>query len=140
MIRRRGEKDYRYSVVFKKDGEGFPTFVRFDTKKEAEKFISQEEIQRAKIVKFAAGSDDTTTVILPPEVEDPDAQHRMTEYIGGDKQTIMRARAWAERWMDYDPDAYKRYELSVVTPEGVTIYKENKIRDVSRTYHLQYDF
>ena len=140
MIRRRGEKDYRYSVVFKKDSEGFPTFVRFDTKKEAEKFISQEEIQRAKIVKFAAGSDDTTVVILPSEVEDPDAKGRMAEYIGGDKQTILRARSWAEHWMDYDPDAYKRYELSVITPEGVTIYKENKIRDVSRTYHLQYDF
>lgn len=139
MIRRRGEKDYRYSVVFK-DSKGCQTFVRFDTKKEAEKFINDEEIQNAKIVKFAAGSDDTTTVILRPDVEDLDAQHRMTEYIGGDKSTIVRARAWAERWMDYDPDAYKRYELSVITPEGVTIYKENKIRDVSRTYHLQYDF
>lgn len=139
MISRRREKDYRYSVVFK-DSAGCQTFARFDTEKEAEKFIIEEEIENAKIVKFAAGSDDTTTVILPPEVEDPDAQHRIAEYIGGDKATVVRARAWAERWMDYDPDAYKRYKLSVVTPEGVTIYKENKIRDVSRTYHLQYDF
>lgn len=140
MIRRRGEKDYRYSVVFKDNSAGCQTFVRFDTKKEAEKFISSDEIQNAKIVKFAAGSDDTTTVILPTEVEDPDAQDRTAEYIGGDKQTILRAREWAERWMDYDPDAYKRYKLYVETPEGVTIYEENKIREVSRTYHLQYDF
>ena len=45
MIRRRGEKDYRYSVVFKDNSAGCQTFVRFNTKKEAEKFISSDEIQ-----------------------------------------------------------------------------------------------